>query len=500
MKIAAPLMCLVTLITPACRHEVGPRESTDDSIDADGGPSGDAGEAHALPDGGPGDGAAPSGDYVAGSRLEPIFFHDGAGARLFSHFVDHGRHDAACTFVSVLNDADELVYACLAEGFFDNAFADADCSHRVAWVANDTRRDFVVEGDEAGCKRGYRVYRVGQAVALRRIYTLEGDACVGYDVPEDALGTGAMHEVTGPVTPDELVYAERVEVPDEASPLRVAYLRGSDGSEAVISAWLGGSPCRANLEGGERWRCFPADYALHDGTFSDAQCGAPLALAPLDECDRPAAIAVTVARDADGNEQRTPHRLGERFDGTVYQLEGAMCAPQLPPVSSSTAAYHVGAVVPWSEFPELSRPRSGTGQLRTNELRTAGGRGLPARTLFDTELGEECAPEQSGPDAYRCVPSSARISRDDYADPQCTVPAALRYDLEDDSKYLYAIGRFEPEGVVARLFRVETAVGTVFYKSAAGCQPLTQQPEEHYLAGEELPLDTLAPLTLGPSP
>jgi hypothetical protein len=369
--------------------------------------------------------------YRSGSRLRARLVK-ADGVALFVGWHDQGPNDVDCSY----GIADDGRMRCLPQGqdvsSLQGYFADPNCTMPIGVPSGCAPPRFVVGtvGMGATTTCDSSVWRMGTAMppAGMIFQNFGGQPCV-----IASMQPSTVYPLTQ--IPAAQFVAATTTRRTRGSGLAMEWLEGEDGSleasglfDTKRNARCGpnalGSPDFGSLFPG---RCVPNDVAWIIDLYSDPSCTMPAAWGvPASAC-MPAPTAVI---DAPG--QGSPWNgmgcsppapslaeIGPPITSTIYgnNTGGSACAPT---GIGSSAAFAVGAPIAPDALPALLPGDQGTGRIRLRTLTTAGGVPLFARTLFDSQLGAECAPTAVPDGTLRCVPSYPYVDLV-YADPACTM-------------------------------------------------------------------------------
>ena len=163
----------------------------------------------------------------------------------------------------------------------------------------------------------------------------------------------------------------------------------------------------------------------------------------------------------------------------------------------------VGPVIAADTFPAVETVMVGEGRIREQRLVDAAGNSLAAngwgRTLYDTDLGERCAPRRMADGAIRCLPPALQVSSIQlFADDNCTqrVVSAHSPHCEVTPAPGYAVVSGGC-GVAASIYVLGGQLDIAeVYAEPAGCSLVQQLPDNmvFFPVVEELPTEAFVEL------
>jgi hypothetical protein len=369
--------------------------------------------------------------YRSGSRLRARLV-EADGVALFVGWHDKGPNDVDCGFAL----ADDGRMRCLPTGSdatsFDGYFADPNCTMPIALPTSPggcTPARFVVgtvgSGTTATCD--WSVWGMGAAMPpAGMVFQSSGGQPCTIVSPQPST----VYPLTL-IPAAQFVAATKTRRP-RGSGLAMDWLQGEDGSLQASGLFdtKRNAACGPNASGpsfGDALfpgRCVPDDLAWILNIYSDPSCTVPVAWGFSGSVCMPAPTAVIDAPGAGspwngmGCSPPAPSlaELGPLVTSTVYN-SSTMCAPTN---IGNASAYAVGAPIAPDSLPALVPGDQGAGRIRLRMLTTEGGVPLFATTLFDSQLGADCAQRLVTDGTLRCVPTYPSLNPV-YADPACTM-------------------------------------------------------------------------------
>jgi len=448
--------------------------------------SGGSHGAPAEPDPDPG----PDGNtVVSGSRLHrrALATPDGATSEV-------GLWDSELEVPCTFERAGDGEQRCMPKLPGEMMFSDPECTQPVIasyWSCEETdfryARDYLGESD---CEWTIETFEA-----------IEGEVPAQIPVFSDWTGECAaqgsrLAVPAQPMADDALIRATFIEQP-RAAGMSMRILLADDGAvwpDEVLDEGRA-ERCKPDAQSG---RCIPASSAGfgHWSTLLDAAC--EQRVVAVDACDGSALRGRESVCDP-----WSLYEYGDEVDAAGVSLLGEDGVCEAAEGATGTHVT-VGPLIPVETFPAVETVTVGEGRLREQRLVDAAGDSLATstwgRTLYDTELGERCAPRWTADGVIRCLPPAASLSSLPlFADDDCTQRVVRGYSAECEVPATILSYAVQDEGCsgASSIYELGEALDTEeVYWELGGCSLA-----EHFIdnivffrVGEEIPIEAFVEL------
>jgi hypothetical protein len=255
------------------------------------------------------------------------------------------------------------------------------------------------------------------------LFSSAGDTCAPNGVTGGTLHYFSMAEAD----PSDFV-AGSIQIAETPTRLSVQRLVAEDGAFQTLALADPGTEreCRVFTRADDSFCVSAVEFSGRGYRAADDECSVPLSLAT---CTEPLHIA-----DIDANDEYVIAEAGPEHTGTVY---GGVNTCDI--VTGEGPFFTIGDPVPWSEFPNVTTMRQGSGRLRHLVYLDAAGTELAVGDavgsqimseagLYDMDFDDTCSLRRYTDLEHYCIPDGITTESPNnlyYADSDCTEQVAV---------------------------------------------------------------------------